>query len=431
MPPNYLKAPTRRFAWEVVQRLRDAGYQALWAGGCVRDQLLGIAPSDYDVATDATPNEIREVFGKRRTLAIGAAFGVINVLGRREEGQVEVATFRCDAAYSDGRHPDEVTFSTAREDAQRRDFTINGIFFDPLNDQVIDYVGGQQDLAQGVVRAIGDPYERLAEDKLRMLRAARFTATFNFQLDETTRAAILREAHQIKVVSAERIAAELRRMLVHPHRDRAVQLLGELALLPQILPESEVLGTWNAPLQPLWQETLALLASLVEPTFRVALAALLRNIVRRRDGDLDLARQVAQRWRLSNHESEGLCWLLQHEPIIRQAAHLPWSQLQPILTAPAAPELLELAEAIARLYEDDPANIESCRAKLKLPADQLNPPVLIDGHDLTELQLPRGPLFRRILTQVRAAQLDRLISTRAEALEMARSVAASEAPTDS
>src|SRR5437764_9355374 len=166
----------REFAVEVVQRLRDSGHQALWAGGCVRDQLMEQMPKDYDVATDALPDRVREIFGQRRTLPIGAAFGVITVLGPRGAGQIDVATFRRDAAYSDGRHPDAVMFSDAEHDAQRRDFTINGLLYDPLDDRIVDYVGGQDDLKLHIIRAIGDPLARIAEDKLRMLRAVRFAA---------------------------------------------------------------------------------------------------------------------------------------------------------------------------------------------------------------------------------------------------------------
>src|SRR3989440_9575948 len=165
----------REFAVDVVRRLREAGYEALWAGGCVRDELLGLIPGDYDVATSARPEEVSRLF--RRTVAVGVSFGVVQVLGpRRDAGplSVEVATFRSDAGYSDGRHPDAVVFSSAREDALRRDFTINGMFFDPLENKLIDYVGGQEDLRQKILRAIGDPAARFAEDKLRLLRAARF-----------------------------------------------------------------------------------------------------------------------------------------------------------------------------------------------------------------------------------------------------------------
>ena len=199
----------RDFAEEVVRKLQSAQFQAYWAGGCVRDQLLGRVPKDYDVATNAQPEQIREVFGRRRTLAIGAAFGVITVLGPKPAGQVDVATFRRDAHYSDGRHPDSVTFSSAEEDASRRDFTVKGLFFDPLSETVIDYVGGQEDLRGRVVRAIGDPQARLAEDKLRMLRAVRFAAVLDFQLDRATLEAITAMADQLPAVSPERIAARI------------------------------------------------------------------------------------------------------------------------------------------------------------------------------------------------------------------------------
>ena len=203
----------RRFAAEVVHHLREAGFETYWAGGCVRDQLLGRTPKDYDVATSATPSQIRQLFGRRRTLAIGAAFGVITVRGPKEAGMVEVTTFRQDAAYSNGRHPDHVTFSSAREDASRRDFTINGLFYDPIEEQVIDFVGGRADLAAGVVRAIGQPRARFAEDKLRMLRAIRFSATFDFELEAETFSSVRQMAGEITVVSPERIAMEMRVIL--------------------------------------------------------------------------------------------------------------------------------------------------------------------------------------------------------------------------
>src|SRR5437762_3715435 len=231
----------RQFAVDVVRRLRESGHQSLWAGGCVRDQLMGQLPKDYDVATDAVPDRVREVFGKRRTLPIGASFGVITVLGPEAAGQIDVATFRRDATYSDGRHPDAVSFSDAEHDAQRRDFTINGLFFDPLEDRVIDYVGGQDDLARRVIRAIGDPLARIAEDKLRMLRAVRFAARFDFAIDDKTLAAIKQQARELVIVSAERIAAELRLILTHPNRARGMELLADTGLLEIVLPEASSL----------------------------------------------------------------------------------------------------------------------------------------------------------------------------------------------
>ena len=208
----------RAFAFEVVDRLQRAGHRALWAGGCVRDLLMDREPSDYDVATDATPDRVMGLF--RRTIPVGVSFGVVRVLGPREAGAVEVATFRSDGRYDDGRRPQSVTFGTPEADARRRDFTINGMFLDPVRDEILDLVGGKKDLEARVLRAIGDPIERFAEDKLRLLRAVRFAARLGFELEQSTKAAIASMAGEVRVVSAERIAEELRKMLVHPSRGR-------------------------------------------------------------------------------------------------------------------------------------------------------------------------------------------------------------------
>lgn len=415
----------REFAVRVVRELRAAGHVAYWAGGCVRDQLLGLVPKDYDVATDAIPERVRELFGHRRTLAIGASFGVISVLGPKHVNAIEVATFRRDAAYSDGRHPDSVAFSDAREDAQRRDFTINGLFFDPLRDEVIDYVGGQDDLRRGIVRAIGNPAERITEDKLRMLRGIRFAATFAFALDGATLAAIERQAHELVIVSAERIAAEMRRMLVHGHRERALQLLDAAGLLEIVLPEA-------ASLEPLtadgpWPRTLRVLQALNafgRPTFAVALAALLREVRPADDAPHPLATTVAGRWRLANDERDGVTKLLREEPLVRRASQLPWPQLQRILVAPRIAELLHLAAAVAQQTDGHTAEIDYCRAKLALPAAELNPPPLVTGNDLIAAGLSAGPRFREVLEAIRDAQLERRIATADEALALARELAA-------
>ena len=226
----------KQFASEVTVSLQRAGHTAYWAGGCVRDAILGRAPKDYDVATSATPDEVRELFGFKRTLPIGASFGVITVVGPKSAGQIEVATFRRDGGYSDGRRPDSVEFTDAREDAVRRDFTINGMFFDPATEEVIDFVGGQEDIKRQVIRAIGDPHKRIEEDKLRMLRAVRFAATYEFALDPQTRDAVSAHAAEIEVVSGERIGAELVRMLSHPTFRIAVEKLHQTGLWKYILP---------------------------------------------------------------------------------------------------------------------------------------------------------------------------------------------------
>jgi len=210
----------RRFATDVALRLRTAGFEALFAGGCVRDRLLDRDPKDYDVATSAKPDEVEETFRKHGTytVPVGAAFGVICVVDPKTKMQVEVATFRSDGAYLDGRRPVDVTFSTPQEDAQRRDFTINGLFLDPETEEVTDYVDGRKDLDAGIVRAIGNPQARFTEDKLRLLRAVRFTATLGFKLEEKTRSAIGQMPEALRMVSAERITGELEKMLLDASR---------------------------------------------------------------------------------------------------------------------------------------------------------------------------------------------------------------------
>jgi poly(A) polymerase len=403
----------RQFAVDVVQRLREAGHQALWAGGCVRDQLLGLMPKDYDVATDAVPDRVREVFGKRRTLPIGASFGVITVLGPRGAGQIDVATFRRDAAYSDGRHPDAVTFSDAEHDAQRRDFTINGLFYDPLYDQVIDYVGGQEDLKRRIVRAIGEPAARIAEDKLRMLRAVRFAARFDFELDEPTLTAIQEQSHELVIVAAERIAAELRLILTHESRAHGLELLSEAALLEVLLPESEIALAESAA----WNRTRAILESLLQPTFSTALAALLREI-QLTYPQQDMPRALFERWKLSTEELEGVEKLFHQEPIIRSASRQSWPTLQRILVEPRVEELLSYCDAVAKVIDGNANDIEFCRAKLSLPLAELNPPLLITGEDLKAAGIRPGPDYRTLLEAVRDAQLERRISTRDEALAL-------------
>ncbi|QDU94275.1 CCA tRNA nucleotidyltransferase [Lignipirellula cremea] len=413
---------SRLFAVEVVRILRDAGYEACWAGGCVRDQLLGKTPKDYDVATSARPEQVRSVFGRSRTIPIGAAFGVMTVLGPREANPIEVATFREDSDYSDGRRPDRVAYSTAEADAQRRDFTINGLFFDPLEERVIDYIDGQRDLHDGVVKAIGDPYERIAEDKLRMLRAIRFTANFRFTMDEATWQAVRREAPLIHKVSPERIAAELRRMLVNGQRATALLLLRDSRLLAEILPESEDVfaeGTddqGDAPSR--WTTTLALLDALREPTFSVGLAALFFEICEQ-GRTCRPAEAACRRWRLSNEESKGALFLLQHALTVVAAQRMPWSQVQRLLVSPRAAELVDFAAAVGQVISGEQAGVALCRERLAWPAEELNPPTLLTGNELKAAGVPTGPYYKALLDAVRDAQLDGQILTAEDAAAFA------------
>ena len=401
----------REFALEVAKKLRAAGFESLWAGGCVRDELLGIAPKDYDVATNATPDQIRDLFGHRRTLPIGAAFGVVTVLGPRSAGQIEVATFRSDATYSDGRHPDSVTFTTAEHDAERRDFTINGLFFDPVAEKIVDYVAGQEDLKRKVIRAIGDPRLRIGEDKLRMLRAVRFAAAFQFKIDPQTLEAIQELADTINTVSAERIGMELRRMLLDTNRATALALFQETTLLPHVLPEVAELTAGD------FATTTGMLSTLTEPTLSLTLAALLTNspLPTPNSTLASLALPLSRRLRYTNKESDRTTWLLTNQPLIARAAELPWPQLQRLLTHDGTTELLALHEAIA-----GPAHpaLAFCRERLAWPPERLNPRPLVDGSDLIHHGLRPSPEFATLLQQIRDAQLNGEIHTRDEALAL-------------
>ena len=414
----------RRFAVDVVDRLRSAGFEAVWAGGCVRDQLLGRPPKDYDVATSATPEQIRDVFSKRKTLAVGAAFGVITVLGPRGVGQIDVATFRRDAEYSDGRHPDSVSFSNAREDAARRDFTINGLFYDPIEERVIDYVGGRDDLQARVVRAIGSAGDRIAEDKLRMLRAVRFAATYRFTIDPATAAAIQQHAAELTVVSGERIASEMRRMLGHACRADALRLLAETDLLNVVVPEVADLAIDAT--DPTWQATLSLLAQLETDEFATGLAALVYRTPSTGSAAERRVADISNRWKLSGDERQGTWWLLQHVDTILAATTTKWPTLQRLLVVDGTEELIRLAAAITSSAALSQEDLQFCRDKLALPARELNPEPLISGDDLLAEGIPQGPAFAQLLRAVRDAQLERSVQTSADALALARRLFAEE-----
>jgi poly(A) polymerase len=402
-------ASQRDFALAVVKQLRDAGHEALWAGGCVRDQLLGRAPKDYDVATSALPDAVRDLFGHRRTLAIGAAFGVITVLGGRPLEPIEVATFRTDGDYRDGRRPESVAFTTAEHDAQRRDFTINGLFFDPLAEEVVDYVGGVADIDARIVRAIGDPRRRFTEDKLRMLRAVRFAATYDFALDPGTLAAIRSMADEVTAVSGERIGAELRRVLAHGSRRRGVELLADADLLRPILPElAPHAAAGDAP----WQAALARLDRLGAADFPLALAAWLHGLV-----DPSGTRPLGRRLRLSNKEIDRAEWLLKHVDTVEHAASAPWPQLQRVLAHEGGADLIALAGATLPASH---AGVARSRAELARPLSEWNPPPLVTGDDLIAQGLKPGAQFAALLDFLRDEQLEGRLGTPVEAMAAAR-----------
>jgi len=400
-------ARQREFAVEVVRQLRAAGYEALWAGGCVRDQLLGRMPKDYDVATSARPEEIRRVFGNQRTIPVGAAFGVITVLGRKSARPIEVAAFRTDGEYLDGRHPASVAYSDAQHDALRRDFTINGIFFDPLDRQVVDYVDGQRDLAARLVRAIGDPAARFAEDRLRMLRAVRFAAAYDFEIEPQTFAAIVRHAEAVAQVSAERVGAELAKMLEHPSRSHSLELLRQAGLLPVVLPElQQLLATDDSA----WAALLHRGARLGPARLPVALAAAAAGLTPA------TVRAMARRLRWTNRDGEEGAWLVGRLPDLAAACDLAWPRLQRILVHPLGPELVALGTAIRGAA--DPS-VARAVAALQLPPDRLNPPPLVTGDALVAAGIPPGPRLGRLLERLRDLQLEGRLRGPEEALEVA------------
>jgi len=428
----------RDFAVQIVRQLQAAGFTALWAGGCVRDFLLERSPSDYDVATNARPDEVRKLFGRRKTLSVGASFGVIIVLAPRVEDQVEVATFRTEGPYGDGRRPDSVEFCSPEEDARRRDFTINGMFYDPIHQEVLDFVGGREDLQRRVVRAIGDPHHRIAEDKLRMLRAVRIASMLDFELDATTAAAIGEMAAEIELVSAERIAQEFSRMLTGSRRVSAMKSLQRLRLLREILPElipalDEIEAIESADETGHWAKTLRMLEELTDPSLELAYAALLHEIKpvasveeetcprTRAERNAHTVWGICRRLRLSNQQTERICWLVKHRNHLLDAPKLPLHTFKRLLAEPHAEELIALNRAEAVAGSDDLAAVDfSERFLAETPSEVLNPPQLITGEDLIKLGLKPGKQFKDILEAVRDLQLDGQIDSKQEALQIAK-----------
>jgi tRNA nucleotidyltransferase/poly(A) polymerase len=424
------------FAVLVVETLRKAGHTALLAGGCVRDFVMGRHPKDYDVATDARPEQVRQLFGPRRTLAVGQAFGVIVVLAPRRIGQIEVATFRKDLGYSDGRHPDGVAYSTAEEDARRRDFTINGLFLDPTSGRITDYVGGLADIEHRIVRAIGDADARFGEDKLRMLRAVRFATTLGFAISPDTLAAIQTQAASITCVSHERIGWEMRRMWTHPTRSESLRLLHHSGLLYVLIPELEVLDGAKSPsldLSSSMRQTSPGRRFLVDCfqrldslEFATALAVLICVVASATENksmsQSALLAPLAERFRLTRREQSLCSWITQAGPIILAAKDQPWPRLQRILVHPEIHELLAATAALADNAQAT-ANVEFCRKRTTLAPDELNPKPLLNGSDLQDLRIPEGPVYTKILEQVRDAQLLLQIRTPEEARIMAAIVA--------
>lgn len=430
-PERKSKPPTHRDdAAAVLKRLRDSGHVAYFAGGCVRDMLLGLQPSDFDVATDAPPDRVRELFSS--TQAVGAKFGVILV--RHRTSVVEVATFRREGAYLDGRRPSEVRFTTAEEDAQRRDFTINGMFYDPITDQVVDFVGGQKDLANRVLRAIGEPDARFREDHLRLMRAIRFAARFNLTIEPATAEAITKHSTHLKAISPERIAEELRLMITPLSRIEAFRLLRQFGLLDVILrffPESASSVTGDAP---------GLFPAISPPlcngpiSFGLALAAISLEHRLRASGDFDplrflvdaevkrATRAVRQALRISNEEQDEMHGAMSVAHLLRDSPP-GVAAMKRFLAKPTSGDARLLMAAMARCGMI-PERIQTILADLEsLSKTEFAPPPFVTGDDLVSLGVSPGPAYRRILDQLYDAQLENRIGSREAALILARDIA--------
>lgn len=373
---------------------------------------MGIAPSDYDVATSAHPKQVRQIFGHANTVAVGAAFGVILVHSPDRRLQVEVATFRTDSDYSDGRHPDSVTFSTPEMDAQRRDFTINGIFYDPIEGRVIDYVGGQQDIADRTLRAIGDPYARIREDRLRMLRAIRFAARFSLRIESDTYKAVEKHAVEANLISGERIAIELRKTLETIRPALGMELWQSTGLMLALLPE--ISTAWSH----CGEQILRMLESAKEQSWLGRFACMIWSAGP--ESTVGCIAEIKSRLRLSNEEVEALRFALSSQENLAQGNELPWSKIQPLLVSAWIRPAVELLQLRVALGEVQVELIDWIEQRLQWPTEQLNPAPLVTGNDLIQEGIQPSPKFKSLLATVRELQLDGGLRTTQQALQWIR-----------
>lgn len=398
----------KQAAEAIINKLVGAGFEALLAGGCVRDLLLGCEPQDYDVATSATPRQVCEHYP--RAQKVGAHFGVVIV--RQFGHMIEVATFRTDAEYEDGRHPEHVVFASAEEDALRRDFTINGMFYDLLNDRVIDHVGGQQDLQNKLVQAIGNPEQRFEEDHLRMLRAVRFAARLGFHIEQETFEAIYQRAEKIRLISAERIREELEKILSHPNRADGFDMLCATGLLPHLWPESQ----WSTDLVKRSQRALS---ELPEHTgFSPALAAMVHHL------DHKAVNRVCRNLTCSNKTRRETVWLVDSLHKIVAGAPRTLADLKFLMAGPCFDELCATLKACL-IADSRPLNaFEELTARAADVAPQdVAPQPLVNGEDLMRLGLTQGPIFKKILDEIYYKQLNLELNDREEALALAMRLA--------
>ncbi len=423
-------------ARKIVARLRERGHIAYFAGGCVRDLVRGKMPKDIDIATNARPEEVQKIFD--RTYAVGAHFGVIVVL---EDGlQFEVATFRSDGAYLDGRRPEEVHFSSAEEDAQRRDFTINGMFFDPTTDEVIDFVGGREDLKAGLLRAIGDPEKRFAEDRLRMLRAVRFATALEFKIEEMTWQALVRHSASINQISAERIREELVRIFLSQKRARGWDLLDASGLMAVVLPELEAMKGCEQPPQfhpegDVFKHTRIMLELLPnETSLPLVLSVLFHDIGKPPTGSVDadgrirfnghdrvgaeMTEALMQRLRFSRAEIDATVEAVRQHMVFKDVPKMRVAKLKRFMARPNFADELELHRVDCASSHAMLDNYEFLlRKREEFSNEPIIPPPLVRGADLIALGLKPGPQFGKILEAAETRQLESGFHNREDALD--------------
>ena len=426
----------RAEAERIVRTLRGAGYEAYFAGGCVRDMVMGREPSDYDIATSARPEDVARLFP--RAYEVGAKFGVVVVHG--DTADFEVATFRAEAEYSDGRHPDRVKFSTAREDVLRRDFTINGMFFDPVSGEVLDWVGGREDIRLRRIRTIGEPERRFAEDHLRILRAVRFACRFGFSVEPETYRAMASSARALERVSAERVREELVRILTGPNAGRALRLMHDCGILAVILPEVEEMCGVEQPAEfhpegDVFEHTCRMFDLAREPSPELAMGILLHDVgkpctqtfrerIRFDDHDREGAlrtKEICRRLRFSNEETAHITSLVANHMRILSGKEMRLSTLKRLLALPRFEEHLELHRLDCLASHGKLDVYEFLRDRMQtLRREEIAPAPLVTGHDLIALGYRPGPLFGRILSAVREEQLDGRLDSREAALKWIR-----------
>ncbi len=418
----------------ILRRLREEGYESYLAGGCVRDCLLNKSPQDFDITTSAKPAEIERIF--QRTVPVGAQFGVVLVI--IDEHPFEVATFRFDGPYLDGRRPSHVRYGSLQEDILRRDFTINGMVYDPLADRIIDLVGGREDLERRRIRAIGNPRERFEEDRLRMVRAVRFAATLDFNIDDSTFEAIRQLAPSITRISWERIGEEITRILTEGGARKGFELLDASGLLAVVLPEIEALkGIQQSPDQhpegDVFTHTLLTLSHLDAAAETLAYGCLLHDVGKpvcmRQEGDritfhghtekgAEMAKEVLKRLKRGRAVWEQVGYLVRNHLRHTQAPKMRLSTLKRFLREEGIEELLELARIDALSASGDLRYYRFCKERLAaLKQEEIHPPPLLRGQDLIELGFIPGPIFADILRQVEDAQLGGELNSREEAIE--------------